>query len=134
MKKILTAFLIGAFVFGVSVADMNFASAQSSEKKIETQAKNSAEKNSDGKDMKKPPEPPKDSNGNPIPPPDKKSKHVKNGDQTSTDSNAKHSQHRNKNSADEKNPPEPPKDSNGNPLPPPDKNHGEDNGNHQQTK
>ena len=45
---------------------------------------------------KNPPEPPKDSNGNPLPPPDKNS--------------------------DDSNRPEPPKDSNGNPLPPPDRN------------
>jgi hypothetical protein len=43
-----------------------------------------------------PPEPPKDANGNPLPPPD--IKQGQNGNQ----------------------PPEPPKDANGNPLPPPD--------------
>ena len=120
MKKILTALLIGAFVFGVGTADMNFASAKSVEKTIADAAKDKVQQKLDGNDEKKPPEPPKDSNGNPLPPPDKdkNSKHVKNGDKTSADSDAKNSQHRNKNSADEKNPPESPKDSNGKPLPP----------------
>lgn len=94
MKKFLTALLIGAFVFGVGTADMNFASAKSAEKTVSTQAKDKAQQKLDGDDMKKPPEPPKDSNGNPLPPPDK-----------------------DKNS-DGKDRPEPPKDSDGNHQPP----------------
>lgn len=49
-----------------------------------------------GVNGEQPPEPPKDANGNPLPPPDKQQR--TNGEQ----------------------PPEPPKDVNGNPLPPPD--------------
>ena len=98
MKKILTGALIGAFVFGVSVADMNLANATSLP--IETNKQTADKKVSN--DMKKPPESPKDANGNPLAPPDRD----------------------NKNSDNKNNPPEPPKDENGNPLAPPqDKNH-----------
>ena len=81
MKKILTALLIGAFIFGVGTSDMNFASAKSAEKTITTQAKDKVHQKLDGDEMKKPPEPPKDSNGNPIAPPDKdKNSSTKNND------------------------------------------------------
>lgn len=49
-----------------------------------------------------PPEPPKDENGNPLPPPDGKGRQGQNGEDRSGSQ-----------------PPEPPKDENGNPLPPP---------------
>lgn len=106
MKKILTAILIGSFVFGVGAT--NFVSAKSiisDSYKYADGRDSHADKNMQSHDGKNPPEPPKDSNGNPLPPPDKKD-----GD------NMKH---------DGQNPPEPPKDSNGNPLPPPDKKDGE---------
>ena len=77
MRKFLTALLIGAFVFSVGAADMNFASAKSAEKTITDTAKDKVQQKLDGKDMKKPPEPPKDSNGNPLPPPDKNSSNEK---------------------------------------------------------
>lgn len=118
MKKFLTALLIGAFIFAVGTA--NFASARSivsdsykyadgrdshADKKETKDLKSTGK---DGEQMKthdgkNPPEPPKDSDGKPLPPPDKN-----NGEQM--------------NNHDGKNPPEPPRDSNGKPLPPPDKN------------
>lgn len=63
------------------------------------------------KNGEQPPEPPKDKNGNPLPPPDGQGMQGQNG--------AGH---------DGKQPPEPPKDKNGNPLPPPDGyQHGQQN-------
>lgn len=82
-KKFLSGVLIGTFVLGVSVADLNFANAKSNDKaeiKSEQQNKNqpphkSGEKNNPPQQMKdgknQPPEPPKDSDGKPLPPPDK---------------------------------------------------------------
>ena len=55
------------------------------------------------KNGEQPPEPPKDENGNPLPPPDGQGMQGQKG--------AEHSGNQ---------PPEPPKDENGNPLPPPD--------------
>ena len=97
MKKILAGLLIGAFAFGVTVGNVSAATKTAKD----TQAQTS--------EMK---QPPKDSNGNPLPPPDKKDDNNKN-------SSAKEMKQPPQN--DGKNPPEPPKDSNGNPLPPPDK-------------
>ena len=86
MKKILAGALIGAFIFGVGVADINLASANSAQieknstdKKNPPQIKNDNNKNNS--DMKNPPEPPKDENGNPMPPPDKNSDNNKNHQQ-----------------------------------------------------
>ena len=111
MKKILAGALIGAFIFNVGV--INSASATSIPiDKAPVQAQDNNKNNSD---MKNPPEPPKDENGNPMPPPDK----------NKSDNN--------KNNSDMKNPPEPPKDENGNPMPPPDKK-SDNNKNHQQKK
>ena len=63
------------------------------------------------KNGEQPPEPPKDENGKPLPPPDGKGMQGQNG--------AGH---------DGSQPPEPPKDENGNPLPPPDGfQHGQQN-------
>ena len=71
MKKFLTAFLIGAFVFGVGSSNFNFVSANSQNDKNFTQ--NDKQKNPPQmKNGENPPEPPKDSNGKPLPPPDKK--------------------------------------------------------------
>ena len=55
------------------------------------------------KNGEQPPEPPKDKNGNPLPPPDGQGMQGQNGE-----------------GHDGKQPPEPPKDKNGNLLPPPD--------------
>ena len=83
MTKLLSGLLIGAFVFGVGAADLQPASAASisdakaakdkfdkSKKKFD-QTKDKADKTRDKFDGKNPPEPPKDKNGNPMPPPDK---------------------------------------------------------------
>ena len=83
LKKILASAVIGAFVVGVSANNLQPVSAA-----IPEIAKNDLNILSNNQ---KPPEPPKDSNGKPLPPPNH------NGQK----------------------PPEPPKDSNGNPLPPP---------------
>ncbi len=83
MRKILTGILIGAIVFGANLAGMEPVSASSasdykiakqkiekSKKKIEKEREKLGQsKNSD----EKPPEPPKDENGRPLPPPDKNS-------------------------------------------------------------
>lgn len=107
MKKILSGLLIGAFVFGLGAAEIQPVSAsavndykeakqrieKSKQKLDKTQEKFGQNKN----DGQKPPEPPKDENGNPLPPPDR-------------------------NNGDNSNRPAPPKDENGNSMPPPDKN------------
>lgn len=105
LKKILSGALIGAFAFGIGASGIQSASAASlgDTKKI-TDAKDKFESVRDkfngarNSDSTNPPEPPKDENGNPLPPPDRNS--------------------------DDTNRPEPPKDENGNPLPPPNKNSG----------
>ena len=115
MKKLLSGLLIGAFVFGVGAANVQPVSAASLDKVKEAKEKYDKTKSKidktkskieqklggDGTDFQKRdgddsnrPEPPKDENGNPMPPP----------------------------GSDDSNRPEPPKDENGNPLPPPDKN------------
>ena len=79
MKKILTALLIGAFVFGVGTA--NFASAKSvvsDSYKYADGRDSHADKNMQDSNGKNPPEPPKDSDGKPMPPPDKKDGEQKN--------------------------------------------------------
>ena len=87
-RKIMSSLLIGAFVFGVSAANVQTVSASSPDKVKEI---------SDSydkifvSDKSKRPEPPKDKDGKPLPPPN----------------------------FDGKNRPEPPKDKDGNPLPPP---------------
>ena len=72
-KKFLSGVLIGAFVFGVSIGNVNRVNAKSSDKhqiNVEQQKDNSQHSQMNDKNNK-PPEPPKDSNGNPLPPPDK---------------------------------------------------------------
>ena len=105
-KKILSGLLIGAFVFGLGAADVAQTQAASLDKAKEAKekydkakdtydkAKNTKEKFGQMRDSDKSnrPEPPKDENGNPMPPP---------------------------NDSDKSNRPEPPKDENGNPMPPP---------------
>lgn len=119
-KKLLSSLLIGAFVFGVGAANVQPVSAASLDKATEAKQKYDKTKSKIDKtkskieqklggdgtnfpqrpnrsgDSSNPPEPPKDENGNPMPPPDR--------------------------DGDNSNRPEPPKDENGNPLPPPDKN------------
>ena len=72
MKKILTGLLIGAFVFGVGAANVE-VNASSIDKVKETKQKYDKAKEKYDKivddDKSKRPEPPKDSNGNPMPPP-----------------------------------------------------------------
>ena len=102
MKKFLSGLIVGAFVFGLGAADVQPVSADSLDKVKEAKqkydkAKDTFDKAKDtfGKNKsgdKTPPEPPKDSDGKPMPPPDK----------NSSDSNR----------------PEPPKDSDGKPMPP----------------
>ena len=80
-KKFLSGLLVGAFVFGLGAADVQIASADSLDKVKEAKqkydkAKDTFDKAQDafGKNKsgdKNPPEPPKDSNGNPMPPPDR---------------------------------------------------------------
>ena len=107
MKKFLSGLLIGAFVFGVGAANVQPVSAASLDKVKEAKekydkAKDKLDKANDMFGQKRDgdnsnrPEPPKDENGNPLPPPDR--------------------------DGDNSNRPEPPKDENGNPLPPPNKN------------
>mgnify|MGYP007101908466 CR=1 FL=1 len=84
-KKILSSLLIGAFVFGVSAANIQPVSANSLDKVKETKEKYDKAKDKfgqvlDGDSTRKPappdgdnsnrPEPPKDSNGKPMAPPD----------------------------------------------------------------
>ena len=79
MKKILTGLLIGAFVFGVGATSVQPVSAASLDNVKETKDKfdkskqkfDKAKEKFDG-DKSNRPEPPKDENGNPLPPPDKK--------------------------------------------------------------
>ncbi len=66
LKKFLSAVLIGAFVFGISFNAAEVASAKTADKSIHTENKTD------------PPEPPKDANGKPLPPPDK-SEHMLDG-------------------------------------------------------
>ncbi|MBR3746675.1 MAG: hypothetical protein IKP64_01365 [Selenomonadaceae bacterium] len=116
MKKFLTALFIGAFVFGVGATNIQTANAESPLDKIkETQDKLDKQKKKFDEqkdkfdrareqfsgDKSDRPEPPKDENGNPLPPPDR--------------------------DGDNSNRPEPPKDANGNPMAPP--NHDGDNSN-----
>ena len=100
-KKLLSSLLIGAFVFGVGAANVQPVNAASLDKVKETKEKYDKAKDKFGQmrdgDNSNRPEPPKDSNGNPMPPPD----------------------------GDNSNRPEPPKDSNGNPIAPPDKKDGD---------
>ena len=85
MKKLLTGLLIGAFVLGLGAADIQPVSAASvkdlkeAKEKVD-KAKEKVDKVKDkvdkakdkfNKDDKNPPEPPKDSNGNPMAPPDR---------------------------------------------------------------
>ena len=109
-KKFLSSLLIGAFVFGLGAADVQPVNAATADKVKATKQKydqmrdgdnmtrQMPPRNSDGNNT--PPEPPKDENGNPMPPPDR-------------------------NNGDNSNRPEPPKDENGNPMPPPDRNNAE---------
>ena len=128
MKKILTAFLIGAFVFGLGAADISQCNAAALDKVKETKqkydkAKNKFDKVTDGDKTtrQKPPEPPKDSNGNPMAPPDRNSDDS-NRPEPPKDSNGNPMAPPDRNS-DNSNRPEPPKDANGNPMAPPDGNH-----------
>ncbi len=97
-KKLLGGLLIGAFVFGVGATNVQPVSAASLDKAVEAKEKFDKAKGLFGQkqdgDNSNRPEPPKDENGNPLPPPDRQD-------------------------GDSSNRPEPPKDENGNPLPPP---------------
>lgn len=104
-KKLLSGLLIGAFVFGVGAGNVQPVDAASLDKAKEAKEKYDKTKDKIDKakdffgqkqdgDSSNRPEPPKDENGNPMPPPD----------------------------GDNSNRPEPPKDENGNPMPPPDRN------------
>ena len=103
-KKIFTGLLIGAFVFGIGAANAqssgeNFVDKVKASQDKFDKSKDKADKTKDkfghkrDGDKSNRPEPPKDSNGNPIAPPN----HY----------------------GDKSNRPEPPKDSNGNPIAPP---------------
>ncbi len=104
-KKFLSGLLIGAFIFGLGAADVAQTQAASLDKAKEAKekydrakdtydrAKDTFEQMRDGDNSNRP-EPPKDKDGKPMPPPD----------------------------GDNSNRPEPPKDSNGKPMPPPDDN------------
>ena len=75
-KKFLSGLIIGAFVFGLGAADVQTACAASFDNAKEAKdkfdkTKDKFDKAKDKFDGKTPPEPPKDSNGNYMPPPDK---------------------------------------------------------------
>ena len=77
-KKILSGLIIGAFVFGLGAADIQTACAASFDKVKETKDKYDKTKEKFDKtkeifDGKTPPEPPKDSDGKPMAPPDRNS-------------------------------------------------------------
>ena len=124
MKKFLTALFIGAFVFGVGATNIQTASAANSDRAKETHDQFDKQKKHDG-DKSNRPEPPKDSNGNPMPPPNFDGD-SSNRPEPPKDSNGNPMPPPNFD-GDSSNRPEPPKDSNGNPLPPP--NHNGDNSN-----
>ena len=118
MKKILSSLLIGAFVFGIGAANIQTMSAASLDKVKETKQKyDKAKEKFYGTNR---PEPPKDSNGNPMAPPDRNSDDS-NRPELPKDSNGNPMAPPDRNS-DDSNRPEPPKDSNGNPMAPPDRN------------
>ena len=92
-KKLLSSLLIGAFVFGVGAANVQPVSAASLDKVKEAKEKYDKAKDTLDKakglfgqkqngDNSNRPEPPKDENGNPLPPPDKQDGN-KNGDSLS---------------------------------------------------
>ncbi len=121
LKKILSAMLIGAFVFGINFSGAEIANAKPAlgsdiKKPVPPQISNE-QKLSDNQDGQKPPEPPKDADGNPLPPPDKQD--GQNRPEPPKDANGKPLPPPDK--QDGQNRPEPPKDADGNPLPPPDK-------------
>ena len=114
LKKLLSGALIGAFVFGIPAGNVDAASFDDAKKIYDAKQKYDSAKDkydsakdkfdsakdkfgNKNSDNQNPPELPKDSDGNPMPPPDR-------------------------NNSDNGDRPEPPKDSNGNPLPPPDRN------------
>mgnify|MGYP006872988141 CR=1 FL=1 len=72
-KKFLSSLLIGAFVFGVGAADVAQTQAATLDKVKETKEKYDKAKDKFGQmregDNSNRPEPPKDENGNPMPPP-----------------------------------------------------------------
>ena len=100
-KKLLSGLLIGTFVFGVgAINDIQPVNAVTPDKVREAKdkydrARDRFDQVTDGNNSNRP-EPPKDENGNPLPPPNF------NGDSS--------------------NRPEPPKDENGNPIAPPAEN------------
>ena len=65
MKKLLTALLIGAFVFGTGAVNIQIASANQ-KPLAEMSSKPTTPPNHDSSDR---PEPPKDANGKPMAPP-----------------------------------------------------------------
>ena len=107
-------FLIAGLMAGIMVVGAIPTFAASTDTNQTVQQQQAGQKNHKGhrhlKNGEKPPEPSKDENGNPLPPPDCKN-----------NQGGHHDGHT---------PPEPPKDENGNPLPPPDgKHHGQSSDN-----
>ena len=76
-KKILSGLIVGTFVFGLGAADVQPVSAATFDKVKQTKEKYDKAKEKFGQmrdgDNSNRPEPPKDSDGNPLPPPDKNS-------------------------------------------------------------
>ena len=136
-KKFLAGLLIGALTIIPTLNVTTVEAASKSDKKVQTEQTARPAMNNDQQQRvrngEQPPEPPKDENGNPLPPPD-----MKDRDNQSTVDQSKDKQSKDKQSKDNRRPPmnddrqsaqsngerqqppEPPKDENGNPLPPPD--------------
>ena len=131
-KKLLAGLLIGALAVIPTLNITTVEAASKSDKKVQTEQTARPAMNNDqqqrGRNGEQPPEPPKDENGNPLPPPDMKDRDNQSSDTQSKDKQSKDNrrpQMNNDRQSDQSNgdrqqPPEPPKDENGNPLPPPD--------------
>lgn len=113
-KKILAGLLIGALTL---IPALNITTVEAKSSKVTATIEQTIDNRANEKGQ--PPEPPKDENGNPLPPPDMKNRgDQSNGDQQSSD--RQRPPRRSDQSDQNGQPPEPPKDENGNPLPPPD--------------
>ena len=132
-KKFLSGLLIGAFIFGLGAADVQPVNAATADKVKETKQKYDKAKDKFGQmrpdrnsgDSSNRPEPPKDENGNFMPPPDRNSGDNSNRPEPPKDENGNFMPPPDRNNGDSSNRPEPPKDENGNFMPPPDKNNAE---------
>lgn len=132
-KKFLAGLLVGALTI---IPALNITTVEAKSAKATVTVEQTIDNRANEKGQ--PPEPPKDENGNPLPPPDMKDRgdqsngdqsdrqrpSMRRGDQSSDDqsSDRQRPPMRGDQSDENGQPPEPPKDENGNPLPPPDHN------------